>query len=88
MITLNFSFTAMTYHPQTIFRPMTWIVFYLEFFYLPDVFGALESVKAASDLMSPVSGTITEINEELSESPSLVNSSPYESGKVLFVIVP
>ena len=56
------------------------------FFVVLDTFGALESVKAASDLNSPVSGTITEINEELSNTPSLVNSSPYDDGKILLVL--
>ena len=40
-------------------------------------FGAVESVKAASDLISPVSGTVVEINEALADSPELVNSDPY-----------
>jgi glycine cleavage system H protein len=40
-------------------------------------FGALESVKASSDLYSPVSGTVTEKNEALEDSPELVNSDPY-----------
>lgn len=43
-------------------------------------FGALESVKAASDVFSPVSGEITAINEELVEHPELINESPYERG--------
>ncbi len=38
-----------------------------------DVFGAVESVKAASDLMSPVSGTVVEVNEALENSPELIN---------------
>ena len=42
-------------------------------------FGAVESVKAASDLISPVSGTVVERNEALSDSPELVNSDPYEN---------
>ena len=42
-------------------------------------FGAVESVKAASDLISPVSGTVVEINETLNDSPELVNSDPYEN---------
>ena len=42
-------------------------------------FGAVESVKAASDLISPVSGTVVEINEALNDSPELVNSDPYEN---------
>lgn len=36
-------------------------------------FGAIESVKAASDLFSPVSGTVVEVNEALSEKPNLIN---------------
>ena len=40
-------------------------------------FGAVESVKAASDLISPVSGVVVEINEALNDSPELVNSNPY-----------
>ena len=42
-------------------------------------FGAVESVKAASDLISPVSGTVVERNEALNDSPELVNSDPYEN---------
>lgn len=41
-------------------------------------FGAVESVKAASDLLSPVSGVIVAINEELEDSPELLNEDPYE----------
>ena len=40
-------------------------------------FGAVESVKAASDLISPVSGVVVEINEALNDSPELINSDPY-----------
>lgn len=39
-----------------------------------DSFGSVESVKAASDVYAPVSGTVTEINDKLSEDPALVNS--------------
>jgi len=39
----------------------------------------LESVKAASDVFSPLSGTVVEINEELIDNPSLINESPYDS---------
>lgn len=38
-----------------------------------EVFGAVESVKAASDLLSPVSGTVVEVNESLEDSPELIN---------------
>ena len=42
-------------------------------------FGAVESVKAASDLISPVSGVVVEINEALNDSPELINADPYEN---------
>ncbi len=40
-------------------------------------FGAVESVKAASDLISPVSGTVLEINDDLIGEPELINQDPY-----------
>ncbi len=40
-------------------------------------FGAVESVKAASDLNSPVTGTVEEVNEALEDSPDLINKDPY-----------
>ncbi len=40
-------------------------------------FGAVESVKAASDLYSPVSGTVVEINEELEDAPELLNKDAF-----------
>lgn len=40
-------------------------------------FGAVESVKAASDLLSPVSGTVVEVNEVLDDEPGLINKDPY-----------
>lgn len=40
-------------------------------------FGAVESVKAASDIMSPVSGEILEVNEEVIDNPELINEDPY-----------
>ncbi|MBP5507327.1 MAG: glycine cleavage system protein GcvH [Prevotella sp.] len=42
-------------------------------------FGAVESVKAASDLISPVSGTVVEVNEALADSPELLNSDAFEN---------
>lgn len=44
-----------------------------------EVFGDVESVKAVSDIFSPVSGTIAEINEELLDSPEIINQKPYEA---------
>lgn len=48
-------------------------------------FGAVESVKATSDVYSPVSGKVVEVNEELTPSPGLVNASPYEGGWIMKV---
>ncbi len=42
-------------------------------------FGAVESVKAASDLTSPVSGKVVEINEELEDTPELINKDAFEN---------
>lgn len=42
-------------------------------------FGAVESVKAASDLNSPVSGTVIEVNEALEDTPELLNKDAYEN---------
>merc|ERR1719167_620575 len=45
-----------------------------------DVFGQIESVKAASDLYMPVAGEITQVNEKLNDEPGLINSSPEADG--------
>ena len=42
-------------------------------------FGAVESVKAASDLISPVSGTVVELNEALEDQPELINQDAFEN---------
>ena len=42
-------------------------------------FGAVESVKAASDLISPVSGTVVEVNENLEDQPELINQDAFEN---------
>ena len=42
-------------------------------------FGAVESTKAASDLISPVSGTVVEVNEALEDQPELINQDAYEN---------
>ena len=46
-------------------------------------FGSIESVKAASDMNLPVSGTITAVNEALADGPEAVNSDPYGQGWVV-----
>jgi len=45
-----------------------------------DVFGTVEAVKTVSDLFLPVSGTISELNPALNNSPDLVNNDPYGEG--------
>ncbi|MAE74759.1 MAG: glycine cleavage system protein H [Bdellovibrionaceae bacterium] len=45
-----------------------------------DGFGVVESVKAVSDLMAPVSGTVIEVNEALNESPGILNDDPMNNG--------
>lgn len=48
-----------------------------------ETFGVIESVKAASDLYSPVAGRITAVNEKLASKPELINSDPYGEGWIL-----
>ena len=48
-------------------------------------FGSVESVKTVSELYSPVSGTVVEVNEALSDSPEFVNESPYENAWMIVV---
>ncbi len=45
-----------------------------------DALGSLESVKAASDLLMPVAGTVQEANDNLSSSPEVINSDPFGQG--------
>ncbi|MGM8215307.1 glycine cleavage system protein GcvH [Bacillaceae bacterium W0354] len=61
---------------------------------LPDVgdeldidepFGSVESVKTVSELYAPISGKIVEVNEELEDSPELVNESPHEKAWMIVV---
>ncbi|CAM6027633.1 unnamed protein product [Sphagnum balticum] len=48
-------------------------------------FGVVESVKAASDIYSPISGEIVAVNSELAESPALVNKGPFDEGWIMKV---
>jgi len=48
-----------------------------------DSLGTIESVKTVSDLYSPVSGTVTKLNETLIDQPELVNSDPYGEGWIV-----
>tara|TARA_B100001245_G_scaffold231874_1_gene213283 strand:- start:2619 stop:2993 length:375 start_codon:yes stop_codon:yes gene_type:complete len=48
-----------------------------------DSFGTIEAVKTVADLFAPVSGKIIEINQDLEDSPELVNSDPYGEGWIV-----
>lgn len=48
-------------------------------------YGTAESVKAVSDLVAPISGTIEEVNEEVADRPELLNEDPYGEGWLLLV---
>ncbi len=50
-----------------------------------ETFGEIESVKAVSDLIAPVSGTVAERNDAVVDAPELVNDSPYDDGWLLKV---
>ena len=50
-----------------------------------DPFGTVESVKAVSDLIAPISGTIEEVNEDLESKPELLNEDPYSKGWLLVI---
>ena len=52
-----------------------------------DYLTGIESVKAASDIYSPLSGKIVSVNEDLENSPELINQSPYESGWIVEIEV-
>jgi glycine cleavage system H protein len=51
-----------------------------------DVFGTIESVKAVSELYSPVSGEVAEVNARLTEKPEAVNSDPHGSWMIVLKI--
>jgi len=48
-----------------------------------DQIGVVESVKAASDIFSPIAGEVIEVNDSLADAPELVNNSPYQDGWLL-----
>lgn len=50
-----------------------------------DKFGDIESVKATSELVSPISGEVVSANQELKDRPEIINDSPYEEGWMLVV---
>lgn len=52
---------------------------------IDEPFGSVESVKTVSELYAPVSGKVVEVNEELEDSPELVNESPHEKAWMVVV---
>jgi len=56
-----------------------------ESFSAGDPFGVVESVKTVSDLFMPIDGKIIEINEELEDSPEMVNEDPYGEGWMIII---
>lgn len=48
-------------------------------------YGTVESVKAVSDLVAPISGTVEKVNEEVQSNPEILNEDPYEKGWLLLV---
>jgi glycine cleavage system H protein len=50
-----------------------------------DPYGTVESVKAVSDLVAPISGTILEVNAEVQSKPELLNEDPYQKGWLLLI---
>ncbi|HOQ30336.1 MAG TPA: glycine cleavage system protein GcvH, partial [Armatimonadota bacterium] len=50
-----------------------------------ETFGSIESVKAVSELLAPVSGEVVEVNEELLDTPETVNEDPYSAGWMIIV---
>ncbi|MCS6885539.1 MAG: glycine cleavage system protein GcvH [Acidobacteriota bacterium] len=54
-------------------------------FAVHETFGSVESVKTVSEMFMPVSGTILEVNQALTENPELVNTDPYGAGWMIVV---
>ena len=52
-----------------------------------DVFGTVEAVKTVSDLFSPITGTVLEVNGKLADAPETVNSDPYGDGWMVKIAI-
>jgi glycine cleavage system H protein len=52
-----------------------------------DVFGSVEAVKTVSDLFMPLTGEVSELNEELEDKPELVNTDPYGKGWMIKITI-
>lgn len=55
-----------------------------QIFSIGESFADVESAKVVSDVISPINGTVKDINEELRENPALINDSPYDSWIAVF----
>lgn len=73
---------GITDHAQSSLGDITFVEMPLDdtFFTKGQVFGVIESVKAASDLYSPLSGIVMEVNPDIDSNPELINNSPYQQG--------
>ena len=56
-------------------------------FEINSVLGEVESTKSVSDIYSPIAGSVTEINEQLNESPEILNSDPYGQGWICKITI-
>lgn len=52
---------------------------------MEEPFGSVESVKSVSELYSPVSGTVVDINEDLEDNPEFINESPYDKAWMIII---
>jgi len=52
-----------------------------------DSFGSVEARKTVAELYAPLSGTVLEVNEELADSPGMLNEDPYDSGWIAIIVV-
>ena len=50
-----------------------------------EMIGTVESIKAVSDVFSPISGVVIEVNEDLNMTPELINQDPYEKGWIVLL---
>jgi glycine cleavage system H protein len=50
-------------------------------------YAEIESVKAVSDVIAPLSGTVVDVNEDVTDAPEMINSSPYEDGWLIKITI-
>ena len=50
------------------------------------IIGSVESIKAVSDVYSPISGKVTKVNENLNSTPEIINQSPYQDGWIVQIV--